>query len=144
MLFRSELQEKLKAAEGICLSTCSPRSPERLTSNLLFSCAKGLASAREGWIQSDAANAQLEKIRREHADGLELVQKENSLKLEEIAKERDDDVKAFAALERSSADEAKQLRIERANAISTIEPLQQRINEATVRTPSPPEFKPQV
>ena len=110
-----------------------PRSLQRLTSDLLFSCAEGLASAREGWIHSDTAKAQLEKIRREHADGLELVQKENSLKLEEIAKERDDAMKAFAALERTSTDEAKQLRIERANAISATERLQQRINEATVR-----------
>ena len=90
-------------------------------------------SAREGWIHSDAAKAQLEKIRREHADGLELVQKENNLKLEELTKERDEAVKAFAALERASADEAKQLRIERANAISATERLQQKINEATVR-----------
>ena len=90
-------------------------------------------SAREGWIHSDTAKAQLEKIRRKHADGLEFVQKENSLKLEEITKERDDDVKTFAALERASADEAKQLRIERANAISVTKRLQQRINKATVR-----------
>ena len=83
-----------------------------------------MTSAREGWIHSDTTKAHLEKIRWEHADGLELVQKENNLKLEELTKERDEAVKAFAALERASADEAKQLRIERANAISATERLQ--------------------
>ena len=69
-----------------------------------------MESAREGWIHLDAAKAQLEKIRQEHANGLELIQKENNAKLADAIKEKDDVVKAFAALEWSSADEAKQLR----------------------------------
>ena len=81
----------------------------------------------------DAAKAQLEKIRQEHADGLELVQKENDAKLAEAIKGKDEAVKAFAALERTSADEAKQLRIERANAISATERLQQRITDVTAK-----------
>ena len=92
-----------------------------------------MSSAREGWVHSDTATAQLEKIRQEHAAGLELVQKENDAKLADVVKERDEAVKAFAALERTSADEAKQLRIERANTLSDMERLQKRISDMTRR-----------
>ena len=98
-----------------------------------FSYAEGLSSAREGWVHSDTAKAQLEKICLKHATGLELVQKENDVKLADAIKERDEAVKAFATLERTSADEAKQLRIERANALSDSERLQQRITDVTAK-----------
>ena len=92
-----------------------------------------MSSAREGWVHSDAAKAQLEKIRQEHAAGLELVQKENDAKLADAVKERDEAVKAFATLERTSTDEAKQLRIDCTNALSETERLQQRITDVTAK-----------
>ena len=98
---------------------------------MLFSCTEGVVTAREGWVHSDAVKAQLEKIRREHASGLELVQKENESKLADAIKERDEAVEAFATLERTSAEDAKQLRIDRANAESANERLQQRITDVT-------------
>ena len=82
-------------------------------------------TAREGWVHSDTVKAQLEKIRQEHASGLELVQKENDAKLADAIKEKDEAVKAFATLERTSAEDVKQLRIDRANAESANERLQQ-------------------
>ena len=92
-----------------------------------------MSSAREGWVHSDTAKAQLEKIRQEHAAGLELVQKENDAKLAEAIKEKDDAVKAFATLERTSVEDAKQLRIDRANAESATERLEQRITDVTTK-----------
>ena len=92
-----------------------------------------MSRAREGWVHSDTAKAQLEKIRQEHASGLELVQKESDAKLAAVIKERDDAVKAFAMLERTSAEEAKQLQIDRANAESVNERLQQRITDVTAK-----------
>ena len=92
-----------------------------------------MATAREGWVHSDTVKAQLEKIRQEHASGLELVQKENDAKLADAIKEKDEAVKGFAALERTSAEDAKQLRIDRANAESANERLQQRITDMTAK-----------
>ena len=92
-----------------------------------------MSRAREGWVHSDTAKAQLEKIRQEHASGLELVQKESDAKLTAVIKERDDAVKAFATLERTSVEDAKQLRIDRANAESANERLQQRITDVTAK-----------
>ena len=92
-----------------------------------------MSSAREGWDYSDTAKVQLEKIRQEHAAGLELVQKENDAKLADAIKERDEAVKAFATLERTSADEAKQLQIKHANALSDSERLQRRITDVNAK-----------
>ena len=92
-----------------------------------------MATAREGWVHSDTVKAQLEKIRQEHASGLELVQKENDAKLADAIKEKDEAVKGFAMLERTSAEEAKQLRIDRANTESANERLQQRITDVTAK-----------
>ena len=92
-----------------------------------------MATVREGWVHSDTVKAQLDKIRQEHVSGLELVQKENDAKLAAVIKERNDAVKAFATLERTSAEDAKQLRIDRANAESANERLQQRITNVTAK-----------
>ena len=92
-----------------------------------------MSRACEGWVHSDTAKAQLEKIIQEHASGLELVQKESDAKLAAVIKERDDAIKAFATLERTSEDEAKQLRVDRANALSANERLQQRITDVTAK-----------
>ena len=92
-----------------------------------------METAREGWVHSNTIKAQLEKIRQEHASGLELVQKENDAKLADAIREKDEAVKAFATLERTSAEDAKQLRIDRANAESANERLQQRITDVTTK-----------
>ena len=92
-----------------------------------------MATAREGWVHSDTGKAQLDKICQEHTSGLELVQKENDTKLADAIKEKDEAVKAFATLERTSAEDAKQLRIDRANAESANERLQQRITDVTAK-----------
>ena len=92
-----------------------------------------MATACEGWVHSDTVKAQLEKIRQEHASGLELMQKENDAKLADAIKEKDKAVKAFATLERTSAEDVKQLRIDRANAESANERLQQRITDVTAK-----------
>ena len=92
-----------------------------------------MATAREGWVHSDTVKAQLEKIRQEHASGLELVQKENESKLADAIKEKDEAMKAFAMLERTASDEAKQLKIERSNTLSDMERLQAKISDVTRR-----------
>jgi chromosome segregation ATPase len=96
-------------------------------------CIEGVATAREGWVHSDTVRAQLEKIRQEHAKGLELVQKENDARLADAIKEKDEAVKAFATLERTASDEAKQLKIERSNTLSDMERLQAKISDVTRR-----------
>ena len=92
-----------------------------------------MATAREGWVHSDTVKAHLEKIRWEHASGLELVQKENDAKLADAIKGKDEAEKVFPTLERTSAEEAKQLRIDRANAESANERMQQRITDVTAK-----------
>ena len=92
-----------------------------------------MATAREGWVHSDTVKARLEKICQEHASGLELVQKENDAKLADAIREKDEAVKAFATLERTSAEEAKQLKIERSNTLSDMERLQAKISDVTRR-----------
>ena len=77
--------------------------------------------------------AQLEKIRQKHASGLDLLQKENDAKLADAIKGKDEAEKAFAVLERTSVDEAKQLKIERSNTLSEMERLQAKISDVTRR-----------
>ena len=64
---------------------------------------------------------------------MDLVQKEHGVELAKVTKACDEAVAAFAALERSSDDEAKQLKIDRANADTRTERLQAAITEATVK-----------
>ena len=92
-----------------------------------------MATAREGWVHSDTVKAQLEKIRQEHARGLELVHKENDAKLADAIKGKDEAERAFAALERTSAEDAKQLKIKRSNTLSEMERLQAKISDVTRR-----------
>ena len=97
-----------------------------------ISAAK-LASARDGWVHGDTVKEQLEKIRKEHTDGLDVVRSDHAAELAKITKERDKSVSAFDALNKTSTDTEKQLRIDVANANTRTERLEKAIKEATIK-----------
>ena len=99
---------------------------------MLLSAAK-LASARDGWVHGDTVKEQLEKIRKEHADGLDVVRSDHTTELAKIMKERDESVAAFDALNKTATDTEKQLKIDVANANTRTERLEKAIKEATIR-----------
>ena len=92
-----------------------------------------MTSARDGWVHGDTVKEQLEKIRKEHADGLDVVRKNHAAELAKIKKERDESVSAFDALIKASIDTEKQLRIDVANANTCTEQLERSIKEATIK-----------
>ena len=97
-----------------------------------LSAAK-LASARDGWVHGDTVKEQLEKIRKEHTDGLDVVRSDHAAELAKITKERDESVSAFDALNKTSTDTEKQLRIDVANTNTRTERLEKAIKEATIK-----------
>ena len=92
-----------------------------------------MASARDSWVHGDTVRDQLEKIRKEHADGLDVVRNNHAVELAKITKERDESVSAFDALNKASTDTKKQLRIDVANANTRTEQLEKAIKEATIK-----------
>ena len=92
-----------------------------------------MASARNGWVHGDTVKEQLEKIRKEHADGLDVVRSDHAAELAKVTKERDESVSAFDALNKTSTDTEKQLRIDVTNGNTRTERLEKAIKEATIK-----------
>ena len=91
------------------------------------------ASAREGWVHGDNVCQQLVDIRKKHADGLDIIRQSHKEELSKVDADRQDAVKAFDALQKSSTELEKQLRIELANANTRTERLQLAVKDATAK-----------
>ena len=84
-------------------------------------------------MHGDTVHQQLEDIRKKHADGLDIIQQSHKEELSKVDADRQDAVKAFDALQKSSTELEKQLRIEIANANTRTERLQLAVKDATAK-----------
>ena len=64
---------------------------------------------------------------------MDVVRKNHAAELDKIKKERDESVSAFDALNKTSTNTEKKLRIELANANSRTERIEKAVKEATIK-----------
>ena len=98
-----------------------------------MAASEEIASAREGWVQGDTVRQQLEEIRKKHADGLDIIRQAHKDELAKVDADRQDAVKAFDALQKSSTETEKQLQIDIANANTRTERLQLAVKETATK-----------
>ena len=91
------------------------------------------ASARDGWVHGDSVRQQLEDIRKKHADGLNIIRQSHKEEISKVNADRQDAVKAFDVLQKSSIETEKQLHIDIANANTRTERLQLAVKDATAK-----------
>ena len=84
-------------------------------------------------MHGDTVRQQLEDIRKKHADGLDIIRQSHKEELSKVDADRQDAVKAFDALQKSSTELEKQLCIELANANTRTERLQLAVKDATAK-----------
>ena len=84
-------------------------------------------------MHGDSVRQQLEDIRKQHADGLDVLRRVHKEELSKVHADREDAIKAFDALSKSSTELEKQLRIELANANTRTERLQLSVKDATAK-----------
>ena len=92
-----------------------------------------VVSARDGWVHDDSVRQQLEDIRKKHADDLDVIRQVHKEELSKVNADRQDAIKAFDALSKSSTELEKQLRVELANANTRTERLQLSVKDATAK-----------
>ena len=84
-------------------------------------------------MHGDSVRQQLEDIRKQHADGLDVIRQVHKEELSKVNADRQDAIKAFDALSKSSMELEKQLCVELANANTRIERLQLSVKDATAK-----------
>ena len=84
-------------------------------------------------MHGDSVRQQLEDIHKQHADGLDVLRRVHKEELAKINADRQDAIKPFDALTKSSTDLEKQLRVEIANANTRTERLQLSVKDATAK-----------
>ena len=84
-------------------------------------------------MHGDTVRQQLEDIRKKHADGLDIIRQSHKEELLKVDADRQDAAKAFDALQKSSTELEKQLRVEIANANTRTERLQLAVKDATTK-----------
>ena len=104
-----------------------------LCANFSTTSGEETTAAREGWVHSDEVYRRLEEIRQQHQEGLDSVRQVHNEEIAKINADRQDAIRAFAALTRSSADLEKSLREEIASANTRTEQLQLAVKDATSR-----------
>ena len=107
--------------------------PVYICANFSTNSPEETAAVRDGWVHSDSVYQQLEDIRQQHQEGLDSLRRVHNEEIAKINADRQDAIKAFDALTRSSADLEEQLRVEISNANTRTERLQLSVKDATAR-----------